>query len=1625
MAQASQNILPQYLNLDAGFNELEGDESSWIKDLSNELNANPDLGLGMNNPSNEGQTTTVLTPTRANVLIPDVILPEGYNKCVGSFESKTTQEFYHCNFNSENQFGIYVYSGNTGVWQKVIIDPELLFSDEPEAFMAEHRCSLRTRTNAQGEIIEKYLLITDGTTYHKWIDVIAAIKTDGFNSSLYSYFNLQPPHFDRQELLAWAIRSPMIAPTCTLLPNTDSQNGTPNKILNFAWQFCYQDIFTDGRQTLSSPFSLPIIVKTAPFLTNPNLIPKRIGLEMDAGSCKVEKRNIFYRRTARKAGSDIEKSFGDWYLYDTINKFTNIGNNSPSVIGNDYWIRTGAWSDYTYNPLKNTIKYIFDATKLGLITDQSLFTRLGNDMPQLSVASSDLGDAVQLANNRYGFGNFSDSITSKLSTDIIETDVNSCARPLRTLKLYVYAGRDRANFRTHFSDSDGEIAGGYSLGVWISQVGYISGEDTQTRFGGMYYDTTGDNVDFRVMINPDESKEFDLDFADKKGFRCYLKGTPYFADCEWHISNQNFQLQKISGQIDTNDISDMNLLTSAYKNYSFFVGVFTFRVPAGRYIATLGRHNVASDGNYRDTSTYIMGIANSRKASISQYESNGIEGVKLNTIKPNAITTRNKEIEIDCTNGDVDLWTTDLTNPLRGDCFYVLTPFNGYANAGGLFTSDNNNWRFVEGYLYESQDDKIPIERFYYELKSADGYAGHRETGVFTDKNGFWFGYSWYRDDRNTEVNAVFTNKKDCTPNFQFTVDVQLGAGWFHDIIAYFDNYNGGVVGTANRILINGTVRDLTNTIPYSNIAISLFGGQTVYTDDNGEFTVIAHNGATFLLSANIYINSSGTFNITTANCGFVPIYNFTEPICQTTQIRRVIIGTINIDSQNTELTSLKEAATYIIGIVGADIASRITYVNKFSTKEIPSFQKRNNTNATKLKWILNGNLNLQNDIETYDIKWLSFFIVNSTYNRYVQWVGNSMEFVDTNGNVTTDSNSAALVKIDISSLLKTNIQNNFTLIANYQFKNGDRLRVLDDGDGNLLNTAIYGEEINIEVQGTNYNQAAINANLIPPSENVVLDQNATAGDSVVYLYVKYDKRFDVLKDKSGFGIELYTPTETTELFPFSQIESFYPVINGNIAEYVSGGQANPVYNFLNQGELNYWDTYLIRRNIFGLGQYISHPFESPNITDTWGANVTSGGKVNTINNNSQRLWYNDNTIKSDDYITNGVINGLANFLEKNKKDFKGYQRGGIVAILCQYSTILFICENDWFVTDYNFQYIYANSQGVQVANLDQNLSVPHQKVGQNFGCRLKDTATVISFDEYVWWIDVKNQGAILCDYRQAADISSITGKDDEGNEKLMGIQSYLYEKINTIERWNDTHDKSERFDIVCGLDEIRKKIYLTFRPRRKNTNNELSYVSKRRNIDLQYQESIVFDVQTKRWNKFTGLTPEAYGKVRGNNSGVEFIAFAAGKPYLQNKSKSLFTNFFGVQLEPSMFITVNKNNDVVKVLESLSVNLNNSGMYSDLIYSTQKFGYSYLPFNFFKEEEKISYAAFRRDMISYLQDPVNGDYRSTFMDGKRLFGEYFLIRLIQEFNSLGQYFQLNNTSALYTSSTPVKPPQV
>lgn len=1570
--------------MDTSLDKLDPTSSPFLMGTTFDINGNPGADIGTANPTGEGQNQYAITTLRSNEEVPSVpTLPEGYNKNILSFESVTTQELYYYNFNGNGNHGIYVLNGNTGIWSKVIVDPELAFSDESQHAIADHRCRLRYTKDKDGNILEKYLLLVDGKNWQKYINVRAAIATDGFNASLFPYWTLQPPHFDRRELFEYAVRPPMYKPIAAPIPNTVTDSGTQNRVIDQSFQFAIAFQNTDGRSTTLSPYSLPYNTISESFLNDPENIPKKGKLTLPAGSPMTEKILIYVRSCG-----------GTWYLYDTINKFTSCEANDPAVIGNEFWKRIGQWTDYSYNQNLNTIEFIFDNSKVFQIIDPKTANRLQNDIPQVSVAMTDLEDQIALVNNRYGYNNFGCSITDKLDAVVVEKPSVNCPVPIRRVRMYVYIGRERGNLSSSSPNNSAQ------RNVWISQVGYYLGEDTQMRFGGICYDS-GD-----FEIDDAESKLFSLDFADKDSFRVYLKGTPYFADGKWFQVNQDLSLIEVDGLLNRNDTTDVSFMDNIYRQRGFFVGVFDLEVPAGKYIATLGRHNVSSTGDYRGQSTYILGIANSRIVSTSVIGPN--EPVFISVIKPNAIVSNSKEIEIDCTSADVDLWGNGA------DLFYVCCPFQGAYNG-------RNRWEFVEGYLKEERDNPAPIELFPYILSpNMIGTGGNR-----TDKNGFFWAYTWGLDDSHMSADVLFTAKVNCAYPFNFTVPntSEGNSGWKPNTAAFLSDFNSGEVGDCNRILYRGTISNLDGTLHYSNIAVSIVDGSTVYSRSDGTFELVVHNGLNTQRISNVYVNAGGSFLITLANCGGISIFNFNENNISCSDCNERVYPfplNINIQVQGMRDTSLKENGRYSISVHGADLAGRLTFENPFKDISVPSFLERNNLAATYFRVLVTSALNMTQ--ENPDIKWLLFSVTkNVSVLKYVEWVGDEINYIDSNGNIVTDPASAVFVSIRINSLFNYNVSNNFSTLAKYQFVTGDRLRILDDGNGNLLNTSTYGDPIDIQVLGTNYNQAAINAGLQVPQENTILNPTAEQQNEnlSISLIVKYDSRLNNLIAKTGFWIEIYTPTKSSDIVPFCEVSS-YPVINGEIAIFTGYESGQRKYTYPTSIDLDFWDTYFIQRNIAipDIGsKYFGHPFQSPNVTDSWGSNCSSCGRQWVKNDNARQQWFGGDVIKSDPFIAEGVLNGLGTFRSENRKDYGTYPSGAIISAHTKRNIVAFIGENDWYTVSWNAPYSMVDPKTGFLKTNPGGLSEPNQKTGDLFGISPEHTGTVIIDDRNFFWFDSKNTGVIKCDYQNATDI---TQEDEERGEKG-GVQSYINAKTFFIQRWNYSHETKDKFDVIAGIDAERGNIYFTFRPRRNNSNNLSSYASFRRNVDVRHQETIVYSTQFKSWLGFVPFAPEGYGRLRGNWANVEMITFAAGKPYLNNNSSnSSFLNFFGQQTQPSIICIIHgdkEDKQMVKILQTIFYDCNPNGWNIDMVYTDFINSFSWMSINQFINKEGIFYGAALRNANSYPSNKPEDLFRSMLQDGYAMKGTYIVFRMVGNALTNNQYNELRAVTGSYILS--------
>jgi hypothetical protein len=431
-----QKLTPQKpvkLVTDKSENFMGADEASFIKNYRISFNKNP-----LNN-GEEGGNYGVGTGINSTIQVPNINKPDGINIPVGGFNAEETNELYILFWNSNNIHTIFVINGFNQEVSLVDIGSHLGFSIDPKFRIPPHRIHLRVLYNSDDEnervIKEKFLIWTNGQAWQGWINVLSGIGTKGFDESLYPYFKLKYPHFDRRELSEYAVRPPMLKPVVTPVEFTPNDVGKPNSIIDKSIQFAIVYELTDGRTTTLSPYSIPYIHVKEGFSLSASKAPRCLDLKLYAGSALVEKIYLLQRLCG-----------GDWYVYDVINKYSNCDENAREIIKNNYWLRQNPWSNLNYDEEFNTITYRYCGEKDLNLYSASDASRWQTDLPIQSIGMGTPGDAVLLGDNKYGYENLSCDILNKIKISVASDDDDKvCKTKLMNIKVYALEKRRRWN----------------------------------------------------------------------------------------------------------------------------------------------------------------------------------------------------------------------------------------------------------------------------------------------------------------------------------------------------------------------------------------------------------------------------------------------------------------------------------------------------------------------------------------------------------------------------------------------------------------------------------------------------------------------------------------------------------------------------------------------------------------------------------------------------------------------------------------------------------------------------------------------------------------------------------------------------------------------------------------------------------------------------------------------------------------------------------------------------------------------------------------------------------------------------------------------------------------------------
>lgn len=1512
--QLLKSIKPIFVATDVDELSAPNQSGKFIKGVrySGGKNANLNTGTGTDIPGgNNLQVLSAVPSTTPACSFPE--LP-GVSQTIGGGEFPEVNKIFYLRYNSTGLHGLFMVDGTTLECVTVMIDPVWNFSIDPQHKVPEHRMSLRVLyTSEEGKarrVKEMYLVFTDGNNWQRWINVLASVRTQGFNATLFPYWTLKQPHYDRREFIEYPTRAPWFCPTFTEVPVTLADYRKKNNLLDKSVQLAYAYLLTDGRMTTLSPWSLPFALTKSSCNINGTNLTRCLDYTFYAGSALVEK--IFvYRRFCG----------GDWTLYDTISKFDNCGVNDPSVIGDDYWLRQNPWKDYSYNPTDNTIVYRYCGDKECALVSPEDTLRFQNDIPIVSVAHTPVGDASLFANNKYFYDPVSCNALKNIKITVKEGEAEACT--VKTVKISVYSYMSRFTETPCFA--------------------YTNGSDKLVRFGGVTI-----NSDGTVQIAEEESNIFGLNFGDRQGPLMYLRGTPYISVGKQYKINADGTKEFI-GIIDIGVASQRDLVSDIFRSGGTIIMQHDFFVPAGRYIATLANHAVSLEADYQKTSTYIHGIG---RTILRPFEANNMGEETL--------VNRNKEIEINACDGDVDLY--------RGsgpDFLYVFVPKD-------YESGDNRRWRFIEGYVYESNEEKIGVELLNYE--PTNGEDIYKKTGTFTDHNGFF--YAFTARGAAQEANVAFRGNWNCAITgaelFQTSGLPGRTTGYYKTNVIVSDRF-GGEFPACNRIVVRGKISSCDTGIGLSGVAVTLTRGMTTFTASDGTFVLIAHNDRVPVRQDRFYFNASGACIFVDCNCQCIPVINYTDVnvpcvVCNEREYPTEV--NVSLRTVVTDQKALKGGARYGVGIVEYDIAMRGTLVGFIDHAQVPTFMERGNFVPTVLGWELLGPLGLKPTTA-----YVSFFRTkNLNFESYLQWVGDKIEYLNSSGDVTGGVAGAVRARVTIQSLNEFNIDNNFSTTTKYQFVEGDMLRIYDNGDGVMFDPDITDGFLDYQILGTNWNET----------------EQSEDGKSFI---IPFDSRLQSLKEKCGFWIELLRPKVCQDKEVYCEICGTYPVINGEIA----GG--------VTSGVLNTWDTYYQSRffRIEGcVGKTFNHPFESSSVSDFFGTNCDSCGRQSVRDDTVIQRWYPDDIIKSDDFVNEGGFNGLGTFREKNRKQFKGQQGGGIVAMHAERKIIYCIGQNDWFTLDYDMNVVRITEAGIAVANLSQSLSDQNQKVGSNYGCAFSDTATIQFFDGLAIWADAANKGIIISDYRNATNIAEVDNKQ------------YITDKFKFITEFNgslsETNYLPYLYEMVFGIDVEARELYCTFRPRRNHTSRLDSFVNELREIHIPHQETFVFHLDQKKWMRWAHFTPELYVSTRNFRNGSAMMMFANGQPhYFDANSSNDWNTYFGIKCEMVVEVIYSEDSNKNKIGQSAVIESNNMLWFVDRVMTEEQNSLSYIPPAYMKRKENIWYSEFLADMNSYPNPDPAQLFRRMLIDGKRVYGQSLRIRLVADTSRLGEYCELNN----------------
>jgi hypothetical protein len=895
-----------------------------------------------------------------------------------------------------------------------------------------------------------------------------------------------------------------------------------------------------------------------------------------------------------------------------------------------------------------------------------------------------------------------------------------------------------------------------------------------------------------------------------RNFIAYIEGTDYWGEMEQWKSTARFLSKSKFGVVSKYEAKDTRenwygQITQG-TNGIFFYQEYKFKVIKGtRGFIRLASHKMETgSGDAQNTSTYVIGVLN----DLRQYE--GESDIT------SLIDISTKEIYFDTAAGDFDTFKTIvISDNVRGATAEPIPSYSGYIK-------DKNGF---------------PVEGARINVSPSGGSV----SPIITDHNGF---YHFNKNDAS--VTGTILGELDCD-SWENLYNLELlgfpGIHTEHDIIIENTTYANSFYAK-----VQASVRDCDgNGVP--GVRLSISGSKYRITDGTGTATFRVRNYQNRNRQVRVVVmNSAGCITKDCANnCNPAMPTNIyvLSPCFNTTPTVNAGPFIVNTDFF-LDKRGLKSGGRYAFGVVAKGNCGKHSAVYHTQYLEIPKTQEKGGLGFCTLAYNAAGSVYPD---------WVNCLQIVRSKNENgfeLQWVVDKIERV------------GGKIKLTIQTLNDYNQSFFYQSNTIYQWKKGDRIEFVRNGDGKVFTTTVHGI----------LNYLAIS----PFHDTLISGQTSTNADFFNQLLIEDDDRLASLTE--GAIIEIQRPKEIIT-------ETIYYEICASL-EVVDGALVHPT------GTFETFDTFIVNRTS---GSFLGF-FEHHSPSDFWGSRVSDTGRGYVANRyENERRFGRNISISSV-----GVPNRFGDLV----KTFDAPEQGDITAMfISDGKIILAIGEHDSFLAQSSNDLLRVGGDGIiRAASPDQIISDAEPKIRGQFGCQYPHIGSIFFGDGYVTWADVNKKAYVKHDYNMAVDIS-------EGK-----MQSFLRRKYLEMTHVNSgATDFLNHMRFATGFNMMTKAVFVTIKSlRHAAINNE---------DDPYTLPNVTFSVfpDANEFGTFYSFTPEGYGYVNlSTEEGCSFMTYQNGIPYYHPVLADKWLEFFGTACDWKVGVAINQHPNKNKIPQAMEI---------------------------------------------------------------------------------------------------------